>query len=178
MVVVVQLVQLVVVVEVTSQAADITRTALIVSPAATPLPPPPSAGSGLPDLDAIGLLTGSIAMLAAAGYVAIESKGVELNKQMRPLKPGNTHIWGPFEKEDAHYILASASSVGPATKEDTRRGTRVRAAEEKLFHTFDPSGTPADGAAVIGGGKGDYDSAEEAYERWLYWKKKRRIRWP
>ena len=143
-VVVVELVQFIVVAEVTLQATDVIPTILIVSPAATsdsgiqshiltipssemtaytaPQTPLPSADTGSAGMDAIGLLAGSIAMLAAAVYVAIESKRrqgltwlnlqrphtAELNKQMRPLKTCNTHIWDPFEKEDAKYSLARA----------------------------------------------------------------------
>ncbi len=69
-IVVVQLVQLVVEIEVTSQATDIIPTVLIASPAATsPLALPPSTETGLAGIDAIGLLTGSIGMLGTAVYL-------------------------------------------------------------------------------------------------------------
>ncbi len=90
-VVVVQLVQVVVVVEVTSQATDIISAALVVSPGGVSSPTPLPSETGLGGMDGIGLLTGSIAMLGAAVYVAIESKRRQgltwLNPQPEPPSP-------------------------------------------------------------------------------------------
>jgi hypothetical protein len=72
-VVVVELVQLVVMVEVTSQVTDVIPAALVVSSGdVSPLALLPSE-TGLGGTDGIGLLTGNIAMLAAAVYVTLES---------------------------------------------------------------------------------------------------------
>lgn len=131
-VVVVQLVQLVVVVEVTSQATDVVPTILIVSPSATsdsgiqshiltipssemtaytaPQTPLPSAETGSAGMDAIGLLTGSIAMLAAAAYLTFE--GIKRSNQTPPPPPSPDVSWNPMTWTPSNLAEGLSDAVG------------------------------------------------------------------
>jgi len=122
LVVVVQLVQVNVVVNVTRQITDFIPIALIVPPAATSPLALPSA-DGLASTDVVGLLTGSIAMLGAAVYVAIETKRRQgltwLNPQPEPPIPeelrkvpisGSVHF--QYREQDGKTSLEGLVSSG------------------------------------------------------------------
>lgn len=116
-VVVVQVVQFVVVVEVTSQVTNIIPIALVVSPPAagdqSPVTAPPSTPQPMfASMDAVGLVTGSIAMLGAATYL-ITLASVKLLSQ--------SHL-PPSEDTPA-----SESSEQPDTTQEARPRTGLPA---------------------------------------------------